>query len=185
VKTPSRLTTIALSTTLAVAGLAGAAGPAHAAQTGGTIATFSITAGTLDIVVPASTVALATGTIATGAPTASALLGAVSVTDNRGLLVGNWVTSVSSSAFVTGSSTPNETVTPARIAYLAGAPTGTTGAGVFTPAVSTPLAAAPVTAASYVGIGNNTATWNPTLTFTLLSSQVAGLYTGTVTHSVA
>lgn len=158
---------------------------AHAATTGGTIATFSITAGSLDIVVPGSTVPLATGTIATGALTASALLGAVSVTDNRGLLVGNWTTSVSSTAFVTGSSTPDETVTPARIAYLAGTATATSGDGVFTPAASTPLAATPATAASYVGVGNNTATWNPTLTFTLLSSQVAGLYTGTVTHSVA
>jgi hypothetical protein len=34
-------------------------------------------------------------------------------------------------------------------------------------------------------VGNNTTTWNPTLVVTLPSDAVAGLYSGTVTHSVA
>lgn len=186
-KIRSKLTTAALTAGLGLAGIAGAAGPASAATSGSTIATFTITAGTLDIVVPASTVALGTGTINTGALTASATLGSVSVTDNRGALLGNWTTGVSSTSFVTGTSTANETVAASAIAYSSGTATATSGSGAFTPGLLTTLAptAPRGTAGSYAGVGNNSATWNPTLTFTLGAQQVAGLYTGTVTHSVA
>ncbi|HUQ62128.1 MAG TPA: hypothetical protein VM121_00050 [Acidimicrobiales bacterium] len=181
----SKVTSLALASGLAVAGFAGLATPAHAAQSGSTIATFAITAGSLNIVVPASTVALGTGTINTGAPSASATLGSVSVTDTRGALVGNWSTGVSSTNFVTGTSTANETVAAASIAYSAGAATATTGTGVFAPLVIPALATSAAPGATYAGVGNNSATWNPTLTFTLGAQQVAGTYTGTVTHSVA
>src|SRR5687768_2781566 len=112
-RTRTKLAALALTTGLAVAGIAG---PVQAAQTGNTIATFTITAGSLNIVVPASTVALNTGTISTGTLSASAALGTVAVTDTRGALVGNWTTGVSSTSFVTGTSTANETVVPASIA---------------------------------------------------------------------
>jgi hypothetical protein len=47
------------------------------------------------------------------------------------------------------------------------------------------VGAAGTTAAKLVaGIGNNTATWTPTVSFALISSQVAGTYSGTITHSV-
>lgn len=184
-RTRSKLATLTLSTGLALAGIAGISGPAEAATSGGTIATFTITAGSLDIVVPGSTVALGTGVISTGTRTASATLGSVSVTDNRGALVGSWTTGVSSTSFVTGTSTANETVVPASIAYSAGAATATTGTGVFAPLTVVALAATPGSAATYVGVGNNSATWNPTLTFALGAQQVAGTYTGTITHSVA
>jgi hypothetical protein len=35
------------------------------------------------------------------------------------------------------------------------------------------------------GVGNNSAAWNPTLVVTAPAAAVTGLYTGTVTHSVA
>ena len=183
-RTRSKLATIALATGLAAAGFAG---PAHAADSGSTTATFTITGGALDITVPASTVALGTGTIKTGTLTASATLGPVSVTDSRGALLGNWTTGVSSTSFVTGTSTANETVAASGIAYSSGVSTAMTGSGVFTPGVLTTLAptAPRGTAAAYAGEGNNSATWNPTLIFTLGAQQVAGTYTGTVTHSVA
>lgn len=186
-KIRSKLTTLALSSGLSLAALAGAAGPALADTSGTTSATFTITAGTLDIVVPASTVALGTGTINTGSLTASATLGPVSVTDNRGALLGNWTTGVSATSFTTGTGTANEKVAAGSIAYSSGAATATTGSGVFTPGVLATLepTAPRGTAATYAGQGNNSATWNPTLTFTLGAQQVAGLYTGTVTHSVA
>jgi hypothetical protein len=135
--------------------------------------------------VPASTVALATGTVNTGAASASGQLGNVTVADGRGLLVNSWTTTVSSTTFVLPGATPtaNETVAVANIAYSSGASTAHTGLGVFVPTlVPTALGAD----ASYTGAaGNSSTTWDPTLTFTLLSSQVAGTYTGTVTHSVA
>jgi hypothetical protein len=103
----------------------------------------------------------------------------VTVSDTRGLLLNSWTTTVATTAFVTGTSTPNETVAAPMVAYSSGASTAHTGAGVFVPGT---IAAPPNHTA--VG-GNSSTTWNPTLTFTLLSSQVAGIYTGIITHSVA
>jgi hypothetical protein len=72
------------------------------------------------------------------------------------------------------------------INYSSGATTGHSGLGAFVPGSSTTGLAAPGTAGSYTGdAGNSSTTWNPTLTFTLASSQVAGTYSGTITHSVA
>lgn len=180
----ARLAASAAVTGLALAGLAGVAGPASAAA-GDTIATFVITSGTLSISVPASTVALSTGTINTGAATASALLGSVSVADNRGALVNVWTTTVSSTTFVTGGATTSETVAKGSIAYASGASTSTSGLGVFVPGTLATMTLNGTGAAWTGAAGNSTAAWNPTLTFTLLSSQVAGTYTGTINHSVA
>jgi hypothetical protein len=127
--------------------------------------------------VPTTTVALAT--VATGSLSASGQLGPVTVDDTRGALVNSWTTTVTSSAFVTGTSTPAETVTEPNVAYATGASTAHSGLGVFVPGTKT----VPPT---YTGAaGNSSTTWNPTLTFTLASSQVAGTYSGTVTHALA
>jgi hypothetical protein len=180
----TKLATAAAATGMAVAALVGVAGPASAAVTGDTIATFSITGGALAITVPASTVSLATG-VATGAATASGQLGSVTVADNRGALVNSWTTTVASTTFVTGGASTDETVAVNKIAYSSGAFTAHSGLGVFVPGVLA-NGTVPGTAGSYTGAaGNSSTTWNPTLTFTLLSSQVAGTYTGTITHSVA
>ncbi len=182
----SKFAAVVATTGLAVAGLVGAASPAQATA-GDTIATFAITTGTLSISVPASTVSIVTG-VATGAATASGLLGTVSVNDSRGALLNTWTATVSSTTFVTGGSSSAETVPLASIAYSSGTATATTGLGTFTPGVVTSMAglAATRTAAAHVGAaGNNTASWDPTLTFTLQASQVAGTYTGTINHSVA
>lgn len=172
-KTRSKLATLALSSGLAVAGFAGIAGPAHAEVTN---ATFAITAGGLSITVPASATFAA---VSTGALSASGALGAVTVTDNRGALLNAWTTTVTSSAFVTGTSTPGETVTEPNVAYASGAATAHTGLGAFVPGTK-------VTPPTHTGLaGNSLTTWNPTVTFTLQSSQVAGTYSGIVTHSLA
>ncbi len=149
-----------------------------------TTATFAITAGGLAISVPSSPVALAT--VASGASSASGQLGAVSVTDTRGNLVATWTTTVSSSTFTTGTATADETVALGSISYASGNATGSSGVGVFVPMANTAMSAAAAlrTVKWTVGIGNNSATWNPTVSFTLLGSQVAGTYSGTVSHSV-
>ncbi|CAN5716577.1 hypothetical protein BH20ACT2_BH20ACT2_04470 [soil metagenome] len=178
-KIASKLATLVAVTALAVGALAA---PAHAGP-GDTTATFTITAGALAITVPASATL---GTVATGAGTTSGTLGAVTVADTRGALVNSWTTTVSSTTFVLpGTPSANETVAVNQIAYLSGAFTAHTGLGVFVPGVLA-NGGVPGTAGSYTGAaGNSSTTWNPTLTLTLLSSQVAGTYTGTVTHSVA
>jgi hypothetical protein len=176
---------MALTSGLAVAGFAGVAGPAQAANSGSTITTFAITGGALNITVPASTVALNTGTVNAGAATAAGQLGSVTVADTRGALVNSWTTTVSSTTFVTGGASADETVAVANIAYSSGAATAHTGLGAFVPGILV-NGTVPGTGGSHTGLaGNTSTTWNPTLTFTLLSSQVAGTYTGTITHSVA
>lgn len=172
-KNRSKLATLALSSGLAIAGFAGLAAPAHAEVT---TATFAITAGGLSINVPAS---VAFASVSTGATTASGLLGPVTVNDTRGALLNSWTTTVTSTAFVTGTSTPGETVTEPNVAYVSGASTAHTGLGAFVPGTK----ALPPT---HTGLaGNSSTTWNPTVTFTLQSSQVAGSYAGTITHSLA
>jgi hypothetical protein len=153
---------------------------AGAAVTGGTAGTFTITAGGLAITVPASA---AFANVNTGAASTSGALGAVSVTDTRGSAVALWTTTVTSTVFGTGPSA-NETVALADISYASGLSTASSGIGAFVPSLSTAMTATPVVRWT-AGIGNNSATWNPTVTFALLGSQVAGVYTGTITHSVA
>jgi hypothetical protein len=109
----------------------------------------------------------------------------VTVTDNRGDVSASWATTVSSTTFTTGAGTTNERVPINKIAYSAGAATSSTGTGTFVPA-SLANGSLPGIGASWTtGTGANSAAWNPTVTVTLTSTQVAGLYTGTITHSVA
>ena len=167
------------SVALAVLGVA-VAGPASAANSS---ATFTLTgAGGLAVSAPVGPVNL--GSAATGAASLSGQLGNITVTDTRGSLAAVWTTTVSSTSFVTGSATTNETVSNALVSYSSGAGTALAGqVGAMVPGVVASLAA-PGVASTWAGVSNNTVTWNPTLTFALLPSQVAGTYTGTITHSV-
>lgn len=155
-----------------------------ASAASGTAATFSLTAGTLSISQP-STATL--GSTAVGSLTFSGSLGPVTVTDMRGSTLG-WTASVVSTDFTTGA-TPGtyQTVAASSIAYASGTGTAATGdIGTFTTGVVPSMSSTTAgTAGIWVGTGNNIVTWNPTLTFTLSPSQVAGTYSGTVTHSVA
>lgn len=184
-RTRTKLATLALTTGLAVAGIAG---PAQAATTGDTTTTFTLTGGALAITVPASK---ALGSVATGASTtASVQLGTVSVADGRGALLGSWTTSVSSTDFTTGGATANETVAKGNADYWSGAATSTTGVGTFTPgqllaANKVTLATSRTAFSASVVVGNNTAAWNPTVNVNIPAASVAGDYTGTITHSIA
>lgn len=158
--------------------------PARAAAT---TTTFTLATGTLSISAPASS---DLGTGSTGAGTLSAQLGGVTVTDNRGALLGTWTASVSSTDFTTGGATANETIAKGQVTYWSGLATATSGTAVFTPGQATALNAQALSASrtAYGAasiVGNNSATWNPTLTVNVPAAAVAGTYTGTVTHSVA
>jgi hypothetical protein len=158
---------------------------ASAATTGDTTVTFTVTAGTLDITVPA-TVDL--GSTAPGG-TVSAPLGAVTVTDTRGASPATWTTTVTSTDYTTGAATAAETVPTANVTYWSGPTTASNPAIGFTPGQPTAGDAVALTAGqtafSFSGAGGNTATWNPTLTIAVPATAVAGTYSGTVTHSVA
>lgn len=153
-----------------------AALPAQAA-TGDTVTTFAVAGGTLSIAVQA-TADLGTGT--TGTASVSGQLGNVSVTDARGGRAG-WSAKATSTTFTTGTGNPAST----SVSYNAGVIT-TTGTSVMPPAVPVTLSATPATVVSPTSqIGNNTASWNPTLTVSLPSNALAGSYTGTINTSVS
>ncbi|WP_091458651.1 hypothetical protein [Micromonospora inyonensis] len=164
------------------------AASAVAAPTDSTTVTFEILAGTLDIDAPT------TADLGDGAPggTITGQLGPVTVTDSRGATDASWVATVTASVFQTGGGTPPETVLPEEIDYWSGPATATTGTGTFTPGQATAGDAEPLSSVTPVvafthtgGTGGNTATWNPTLVVNVPLDSVAGVYTGTVTHSVA
>ncbi len=163
-------------------------GTASAAPTDTGVVTFDVDAGTLDITVPA-TADLGGGTA--GLPL-SGELGPAIVDDGRASADASWETTVTTTDFTTGAGVPSETVPAAVVDYWSGPATATTGDGTFTPGQADPAAAAaldnvdPLTAFTHAGgTGNNTASWNPTLVVNIPLANVAGVYTGTVTHSVA
>jgi len=160
-------------------GIVATAMPAGAADT---TTTFTLAGGALNITAPATA---NIGSFATGLGSVSGQLGAVQVTDQRGALVATWTASVVSTDFVTGGGTADEKVTKANINYSSGARTASSGIGVFAPSLNASLASSATAATLALGVGNNSSTWNPTLNFTLQGTQVAGTYTGTITHSVA
>ena len=176
---------------LALASVIASASPASAAgSSGGTTVTFSISSGGLSISVPDSV------SLGSGSPgsVVSKQLGNVVVTDNRANLVSTWTASVATTDFKTGGGTAPETITNSALSYFSG-PATTTGLGLTlgglqlgsVNALGLPATASPALSvvALSAGVGNNTATWNPTLLVAVPSSAVAGTYTGTVTHSVA
>jgi hypothetical protein len=168
----------------AVFGLIAFALPARAADT---TTTFTLAAGSLSISAPASS---GLGSGSTGGGTLSAQLGTVTVTDSRGALLGTWTASVSSTDFTTGGATANETVAKGQVTYWSGAATASSGTAVFLPGQAAAVNAQALNVArtafsASAIVGNNSASWNPTLIVNVPAAAVAGTYTGTITHSVA
>ena len=158
--------------------------PARAADTGTTSATLTIGGGGLNVSVPTGTVNL--GTVTPGTLAATGQLGNVTVADTRGALDAIWTASVTSTEFaLTSATVASERIAKSAIRYSSGAgtPATTLTVGAFVPSVLASLETT-ATAGTWAGVGSNSVTWNPTITFTLLNSQVAGTYSGTITHSV-
>ncbi len=168
--------------------------PALADSTADTTVTFTVNAGTLDITAPLS------ANLGAGAPGTdiSDQLGTVEVTDTRASADASWVATVTSTDFTTGvTPTATETIAAELVDYWSGPATvGPTGTGTFTEGQTAAGDAeplndgvtpnVPVTAFTHTGgTGNNSVGWNPTLVVHVPLANEAGLYTGTVTHSVA
>jgi len=178
------LTALVAASLLLVA-LSGVAG---AATTGTTTTTFTLTGGSISITVPGTTVNLGSASVAAGSLTGQ--LGTITVNDGRGLLLGGWTSSVTASKFTTGGATAAETIAATNVEYWSGAATATSGLGTLLGSQLSSGLAVVVNAAqtAFTGgslIGNNTASWNPTLIVTIPAASVVGTYTGTVTHTVA
>jgi len=152
------------------------AGPAFAAS-GGTGTSFSITGGTLAISTPGTAV-LGTGPASVGAQTIAGALGNVTVTDNRGAVLG-WTTTAISTAFTSGAlSVPASAISyPLTVASF-------TGIVLVTPAAASDLTTAKTVETATAVTGVNTATWDPTISVAVPAGAQTGVYSATMTHSV-
>jgi hypothetical protein len=165
---------------------AATAGPAVLAQSSSpasadpdTTVTFTVTSGDLSMTAP-TTVDLGINGPNT---TIAGALGTVTVTDDRALLAAAWTIVASSSAWTTGAATPDETIPAGDVGYDPGAIT-TTGTITVT---GTPITLSGISApvmTGTAGVGDNSATWDPTLSVAVPPSAVTGVYTGTLTQSV-
>ncbi len=157
-------------------------GVAAPAMAGPTAATVTVTGGALSISVPTDAGNLGTRSNTVSGGVISGPLGQVQVNDARSAAAGSgWVASVISTAF-TPSSGP--TIGAAAVGYTAG-PITKVGTATFTANDPGDLTGA-VAAVTATGItGDNSATWNPAINVTVAGGKAAGVYSGTITHSVA
>jgi hypothetical protein len=147
---------------------------------GNTSVTFAITAGDLTVTVPA------TANLNPGLPGTIITddLGTVTVTDNRALLAASWTVTASSTNFITGTGSPDETIPVGDITYHPG--TVSTIGTITATGTTRTLSGTPQTVvAGTAGIGNNTASWDPGIAIHVPAAAVNGTYTGTITHSVS
>jgi hypothetical protein len=145
-----------------------------------TIVTFTVTTGGLSMTAPDAV------DLGSGAPgtTITGALGAVVVTDDRALLAASWTATASSTDFVTGGGTGDETIPAADAFYDPGVIT-TTGT-ITTAGTGITLSGDPqVVVTGTAGVGDNTATWDPTIAVTVPGTAVGGAYAATLTQSVA
>ena len=151
------------------------------ADTGITPTSITILGGSLSITVPTSNVDLGSKANAVGGMTISGSLGQVQVTDARSAAAGSgWITTVIATAFTP---TAGPAIPASAVSYVAG-PIVKVGTATYTannPGNLTGVSAA-VTATGITG--DNSATWNPTISVFVAGGMAAGVYYATITHSV-
>ena len=163
-------------TLAALAAGLGTAAPAGAA----TPTTFTVTGGALTISAPTASVSLGSLGTSNTANTISGPLGLVTVSDLRGGTT-TWVASVIATAFTP---VPANTAIPAiDVSYATG--TITQSANVVAAAAATTdlTGVSPVVNGASTGV--STASWTPTISVFVPANFAPGVYSGTITHSVA
>lgn len=158
------------------------AGSASAATSGITNATVTVQGGSLSITVPADAGNLGTQVNSVSGGTISGSLGQVQVLDARSAPAGSgWVATVISSAFTPPA---GATIAASAVSYTAG-PITKTGTATYTANDPGNLTGT-VAAVTATGItGDNSATWTPTINVFVAGGKAAGIYSATITHSVA
>jgi hypothetical protein len=145
-----------------------------------TTVTFTVTSAALTMTAP-TTVNLGSGAPGT---TIAGPLGTVQVADDRALLAASWTADATATDWTTGTGTPAETISAGDVGYDPG--TVTTTGTITTTGTPITLSATPapvVTGAA--GVGDDTASWDPTLSVAVPASAVGGVYTGTLSESVS
>jgi hypothetical protein len=164
----------------AVTSAAAVNAPAAGGPSADTTVTFAVTSGALTITAPA------TANLGSGAPGTdiSGEVGTTTVTDDRALLSASWNATASATDVTTGGGTGNETIPATDVDYAPGTITATGGI-TATPHDITLDHEPQLVVAGTAGVGNNTASWHPTLTVHVPVQAVVGTYTGTLTQSVS
>ena len=144
-----------------------------------TPASFTLTAGALAITSPTSSVSLGTQGASNSSSIISGSIGVVTVSDERGGPT-TWTASVIASAF-TPAAGPADPAS--NVSYSAGPITASALV------VALPVAAPNLTGVSPVVTGTSTgvssASWNPTISVFVPANFAPGVYTATITSSVA
>ena len=163
------------------AGVLTLAAPAFADTASNTPVTVEVTGGDLTISAPTQSVDLGSVVTSDTAQTVRALLGNVTVTDNRAGTAG-WTATASATDF-TGPQTIS-TSTFGLVVYTAPQAT-VTGTATVTPSTQSSLnPGGRVQDATNVN-GANTAAWDPAIAVTIPANALAGTYSTSITHSVS
>lgn len=143
-----------------------AAGPAAAPGDPSTTLTFAVTSGALSLSVPVS------ANLGSGAPGTdiSGAIGPCTVTDDRALLSASWTVTAAETDFANGLNT----IPAGDASYSVGSIT-TTGVITATGTDVTLSNSAQTVLTGSAGVGDNTATWDPTITVHVPASAVGGL----------
>lgn len=142
-------------------------------------ATFTLTAGVLSISAPGPGASLGSQVAATTSTTMSALLGVVTVSDQRGGTT-TWTASVISTAF-TPTAGPADPAS--NVSYAPGPITDS--AAVVATAVDASDLTGVSTVVTATSSGVSTATWDPTISVVVPANFAPGVYVATITSSVA
>ncbi|MGX4653770.1 hypothetical protein ACWCHM_08760 [Micromonospora sp. SCSIO 07396] len=140
----------------------------------------------LDITVPP------TASLGAGVPgaTLSRSLGTVTVNDTRTTNPNTWLATVSTTVFITAGGGAGKTIAATQVSYWSGPVTKQNGGGTKVPGQATAAQAVTLTVPRVAfsktsGNQRNSVSWAPTLRVAIPAAAVAGVYTGTITHSVA
>lgn len=152
------------------------------AASASTPVSLTITGGALEITVPAGPVVLGTIVNTVEGGTVAGPLGVVQVSDARSAAAGSgWVATAISTAFTPPA---GPTIAASLVGYTAGAITKV-GTATFTATNRTDLTGA-IAVVTATGItGDNSASWNPTITVTVPGGMASAVYSATITHSVS
>jgi hypothetical protein len=183
----ARLTLAAGTAALAVVGSVFAAAPASAQSV-----TFTLSAGSLSVAEPSTAADLVAsggnGIVNVAGGAVQGNLGATIVTDQRGSVAG-WTSNITgSSAFTNGTtsipvSQATVWVDPTTISHTGTVTAATTHIAQATGVALTNAAQALVTGT--LAVGNNTATFTPTISVAVPTNATAGSYAGAVTQTVS
>ena len=152
-----------------------------------TTVTFTVTTGALSMTAPAAAT-LGTGNGLPGT-TISGELGApgVVVTDDRAALNAIWTATASANAF-TNATAGGGTIPATAATYDPGDITTTGTVSAVSPTPGTPIGLSGTPADVVLGtgvVGDNTATWDPTIAVAIPGFAVNGVYSDTLTQSVS